>query len=324
MVYALPLTAGSIDSVDFIMTAKEIKYNTRFGQLTGLQWGTGNQTKIIAFHGWLDNAASFCQLAPQLAKAGFEINAIDFPGHGHSDHRAPGHNYGFVDYVIDIQSVMNHFEQPVIFLCHSMGAAIGQLYAAAYPERVSHLILIENAGPIPAFVKGTAAKTLREALDVWNEHSLEHKFPYPELNDAIRARLHATPMDADIISPLVRRGLKKTEQGYQWRTDKRLKLRSFFRMSEEQVQDFLSSTNMPCQFIMAEPISYALNYPNLKDRMAALKPDTLTKIAGCHHLHMTKANEVATSILAFLKQHDVETDKQSSTTKQHPRPFHPF
>ncbi len=310
------------------MNAQEIQFDTRFGQLAGLQWGQGNKQKIIAFHGWLDNAASFSHLAPLLAESGFEVNAIDFPGHGHSDHRAPGHNYGFVDYVIDIQAIMAFFDEPVIFLCHSMGAAIGQLYAAAYPEHVSHLILIENTGPIPSYVSGTAAKTLREALDIWKPHSLEHKRYYKSVDDAVKARLQATPMDADIIRPLVRRGLKKTEHegetGYHWRTDKRLKLRSFFRMAEEQVQDYLHSTTMPCQLIMAEPRSYALDYASIDERIAALNPDSLAALPGCHHLHMTQASAVSNEILAFLKTHPKTETAESSDATKHPRPFHPF
>lgn len=307
-----------------MMNPKEIVFETRFGQLSGLRWGEGNEHKIIAFHGWLDNAASFSHLAPLLAKAGYEVSAIDFPGHGHSDHRAPGHNYGFVDYVIDIQAVMENFTSPVIFLCHSMGAAIGQLYAAAYPEQVSHLILIENTGPIPAYVKGTAAKSLREALDVWKPHTLEHKRCYSSVDGAVKARLQATPMDADIIRPLVRRGLKKSEEGYHWRTDKRLKLRSFFRMSEEQVQDFLSATQMPCQLIMAEPKSYALEYPSVEARINALNPQTISAMPGCHHLHMTQAKVVATEILKFINQYKEPKLENPSNAKQHPRPFHPF
>lgn len=306
------------------MTGKALNFDTRYGQLAGLQWGTGNAKKIVAFHGWLDNAASFSHLAPLLAEAGHEVNAIDFPGHGHSDHKAPGHNYGFIDYVIDIQSVMAHFNEPVIFLCHSMGAAIGQMYAAAYPEQVSHLILIENTGAIPAYVKDTAAKSLREALDVWSKHSLEHKRWYNSVDDAIKARQQATPMDKDIIHPLVRRGLKKTPDGYHWRTDKRLKLRSFFRMAEAQVQDFLKSTKMPCQLIIAEPKSYALDYQSVDDRIKALNPESLVTIPGCHHLHMTQAKTVAEAVLPFLTAHLKTPQTLPSATKERPRPFHPF
>ena len=40
--------------------------------------GTGGQ-RVLALHGWLDNAASFVPLAAQLP--GLELVAIDLPGH---------------------------------------------------------------------------------------------------------------------------------------------------------------------------------------------------------------------------------------------------
>ncbi|GJM05998.1 MAG: alpha/beta hydrolase [marine bacterium B5-7] len=280
--------------------AKEISFATRYGKIAALQWGSGNSNKVLAFHGWLDNAASFWHLAPLLAAHDMEITAIDFPGHGHSDHRAPGHNYGFIDYIIDIQAVIEQMPQPLTLLCHSMGAAIAMMYAAAFPEQVKHMILIENLGPIPSYQPGKAASSLREALKVWGKHSLEHKRFYPDVDQAIKARQEATPMAAEIIRPMVERGLNKTAKGYNWRSDKRLRLRSFFRMSEEQIQEFLSSTQVPTQLIIAEPRTYALEYPTLQDRIKALNPDQFDPMPGDHHLHMTHAKPVADAILKFI------------------------
>lgn len=301
----------------------DVQFETRYGTITGLQWGSGQANKMVAFHGWLDNAASFWHIAPLMAAAGYEITAIDFPGHGHSDHRAPGHNYGFIDYVIDMQAVMDGYDEPVVMLCHSMGAAIASLYASAYPEQVSQLVLIENTGPVPPYVPGTGAKSLREALDVWRPHSLEHKRQYACIEDAIKARIQATPMDQEIIRPLVERGLKASEKGWHWRTDKRLKLRSFFRMSEEQTQDFLSSLPMPRLLVVGEPRTYALDYSSYQDRVSALNPTQYVEMPGCHHLHMTQAKAVADVVIQFLKDHPGQVS-QSNDTKVHPRPFHPF
>ncbi len=281
---------------------KELSFETRFGDIAALQWGTGNKQRILALHGWLDNAASFWHLAPLLIAQGYEFTAIDFPGHGHSDHRAPGHNYGFIDYVIDIQAVMEQMEVPVTLVCHSMGAAIATMYAAAYPEHVKQLILIENLGPIPPYVPGKAVESLREALDLWQAHSLEHKRFYPHIEKAIKARQKATPMPAEVIRPMVERGLCQTTKGHHWRTDKRLRLRSFFRMSEQQVQEFLQATQVPTQLIVAEPRTYALQYPSIEDRIKALDPDRLDSLPGDHHLHMTHAQNVADVIIDFLKK----------------------
>ncbi len=281
---------------------KEINFETRYGNIAGLQWGQGNAHPVLALHGWLDNAASFWHLAPLLAEHDMVITAIDFPGHGHSDHRAPGHNYGFIDYVMDVQAVLAQMDQPVTLLCHSMGAAIAVMYAAAYPEHVKQLVLIENLGPVPPYQPGKAASSLREALKLWGKHSLEHKRFYPNVELAIKARQEATPIEANIIRPMVERGLCQTTQGYHWRTDKRLRLRSFFRMAEEQILEFLAATQVPAQLIIAEPKTYALQYPMVEDRLAALNPTQFDQLPGDHHLHMGQAKPVAEAILAFINK----------------------
>ena len=281
-------------------TPKALNFEARFGTIAALQWGTGNPHKVLALHGWLDNAASFWHLAPILAEQGIELTAIDFPGHGHSDHRAPGHNYGFIDYVMDVQAVMDQLERPVGLICHSMGAAIAAMYAAAYPEQVRYLVMLENLGPVPPYQPGKAASALREALDLWRKHSLEHKRFYADVEQAIKARQEATPMPADIIRPLVERSLNATKRGHHWRSDKRLRLRSFFRMTEQQIQEYLSATVKPCQLIIAKPKSYALQYPTVSDRLAALQPDSFVELEGDHHLHMTQAKAVADTILMFI------------------------
>ncbi len=281
---------------------KDIIFETRYGNIAGLQWGKGNTESVLALHGWLDNAASFWHLAPLLAAHDMEITAIDFPGHGHSDHRAPGHNYGFIDYVMDLQAVLQQMEQPTTLLCHSMGAAIAVMYAAAFPEHVKQLVLIENLGPVPPFQPGKAAESLREALKLWGKHSLEHKRFYSDIDKAIKARQEATPIDTEIIRPMVERGLCQTTQGYHWRTDKRLRLRSFFRMAEEQIQEFLAATQVPAQLIIAEPKTYALQYPMVDARLAALDPTRFDQIPGDHHLHMGQAKLVSEAILAFLNR----------------------
>jgi len=279
---------------------KALKFATRYGNIAALQWGCGNSNKVLALHGWLDNAASFWHLAPLLAEQGMEITAIDFPGHGHSDHRAPGHNYGFIDYVIDIQAVVKQMDQPLTLLCHSMGAAIAVMYAAAFPKQVKKMVLIENLGPIPPYQPGKAVANLREALKLWDKHSLVHKRFYEDVELAIKVRQEATPMVSEIIRPMVERGLCKTPQGHHWRTDKRLKLRSFFSISEANIQEFLAATQVPTQLIIAEPRTYALDYPMFEERLKALNPAQFNQLAGDHHLHMSSPQAVAELIIDFI------------------------
>ncbi|VAW41848.1 hypothetical protein MNBD_GAMMA01-1865 [hydrothermal vent metagenome] len=280
---------------------KEITFDCSYGSIAGIVWGAGNNNKILALHGWLDNAASFSQLAPLLAKRGYEVVAIDFAGHGLSAHRAKGHFNHLTDYVLDVQNVLSllDWQQPIL-LGHSMGAAIAHMYAVAYPELVAKLIMIENIGPVPAYKHGTAASDLKKALTQWQKYTSRHKNYYNNIDEALQARLQVTPMEASCLLPLVSRSLKKTPKGYHWRTDKRLRLQSMFRFSEDIIQDMLAADKPPTQLILAEPFTYALKYPTVSQRIAKLNATEYITIKGHHHLHMDQAQQVFSAISVFL------------------------
>jgi pimeloyl-ACP methyl ester carboxylesterase len=277
------------------------KFKCKFGTIKGLSWGKGNTKKVLALHGWLDNAASFAFLGPLLAEAGYEVIAIDFAGHGHSDHRAKGHFNHFIDYVLEVDEILEKLNwQNPILLGHSMGAAMAQMYTADFPEKIANLIMIENLGAVPSYQKETAAEGLREAISLWKNHSLKHKHFYKNVETALKARNKVTPMAESILHPMVKRGLKKGKKGYHWRTDKRLRLRSLFRFSEEIIQDLLKGDKPKLLLILATPSTYALNYPTVKARIEMLKPDVYVKLNGHHHLHMDNAEKVCKEVLKFL------------------------
>jgi Lysophospholipase len=121
-----------------------------------------SKERVLLLHGWLDNAASFNLLAPKLnAMLNREIVAIDFPGHGHSSHKSPDGPTQLVSeyayYVGETLESLNWIEsesfgkthgKEVILVGHSMGAAVSLMYAAAFPEHVSKIVLLEGAGPL--------------------------------------------------------------------------------------------------------------------------------------------------------------------------------
>ena len=68
--------------------------------------GDPDGPKLLALHGWLDNAASFEPLAEYFAD--HDLVAIDLPGHGRSSHRADGAWYHFIDYASDVLAVVEN------------------------------------------------------------------------------------------------------------------------------------------------------------------------------------------------------------------------
>ncbi|MCG8335651.1 MAG: hypothetical protein MJE63_14115, partial [Proteobacteria bacterium] len=63
----------------------EVEIKTAHFRYAAKRWGNKKGQKILALHGWLDNAATFDHLAPLLPEV--DLVALDFPGHGFSAHR---------------------------------------------------------------------------------------------------------------------------------------------------------------------------------------------------------------------------------------------
>ena len=111
------------------MTADELTLATPTLQLAALRWHAGAPRRVLALHGWLDNAASFAGLAPRLD--GCDTVALDLPGHGRSDHRPPGVHYHFVDFIPDVLAAADYLGwSQFALLGHSLGAGIGCFTAA--------------------------------------------------------------------------------------------------------------------------------------------------------------------------------------------------
>jgi pimeloyl-ACP methyl ester carboxylesterase len=126
---------------------QEFVVDTRLGRITGLRAGDTGAPRVLALHGWLDNAASFIPLAQHLH--GIELVAPDLPGHGASPHLPPGADYSFaaaVNSVLDIADALGW--DRFSLLGHSMGAGISSLVAAACPQRIERLVAIEALGAL--------------------------------------------------------------------------------------------------------------------------------------------------------------------------------
>ena len=69
------------NNIDFksINKPEELEIQTSSIRLVAKCWGNSNSLPFLAFHGWLDNAATFDYLAPLLPE--LRIISLDLPGH---------------------------------------------------------------------------------------------------------------------------------------------------------------------------------------------------------------------------------------------------
>lgn len=278
---------------------QEISLNTTRGVVTALQGGNPDGEKILCLHGWLDNAASFIPLMPLLDK--YHVVALDMPGHGGSQHRMAGYDYVFVDWIHDVLDVLDALGwQQAHLLGHSMGGAIATIVAASAPERINKLLLIEALGPI-AGIAEEAGQRLRQAVSA-RRYLANDKAAriIPDLETAVKARLAASNMSSDAARLIVQRNLQAVSGGYVWRSDPRMMLPTHVRTDESFIRSWIRAIDAPTLVIAADPAPIYFTPEQRAARLAELKNGQLAVIAGGHHLHMEKADEVAKIILAFL------------------------
>ena len=261
--------------------------------------------RVLALHGWLDNAASFVPLAPLLE--GIDLVVPDLPGHGRSAHLAQGADYSFagaLHSVLDIADALGWGR--FALLGHSMGAGIGSLVAAACPERIERFVAIEALGALAETPERTVAR-LREAVAATRALRDKRLRVFPDIASAVRARMQANALSEPVARLLVERGLVPAPAtdgtdrgGYCWSSDPRLTLPTMLRTTEEQVRHLVQGIECPTRVIHAEPAQPYLPDALRRARAALLPRGELHVLPGSHHLHMEDPQAVAGVIGDFL------------------------
>lgn len=270
------------------------------GRVAALRWGRPGARQVLAVHGWLDNAASFDFLAPQLcAMLDLELVAIDMPGHGLSDWCPCG--YAPASQAGRLLQVLDALEwKQADLIGHSLGGLIATLVAAAVPERVRSLCCLDALGG-PAATLADCVPRLRRHLLAGFQHPLPSPQPLPSLQHGVRARQQANGLCAQTANALVRRGMREHEGMWHWRTDPQLTLPSAFYLDETQIQAVLAALRMPTLVVVAShgPLAHAPQ--RLAMRRACLPADALViTLAGGHYMHMDQATTVARHLLTLL------------------------
>ncbi|MBL3698385.1 alpha/beta fold hydrolase [Leucobacter luti] len=128
--------------------------------LSGLAFEPGTPPRLVALHGAGLNAHSF---DPMLLALDAPAVALDLPGHGRSDWRADA-DYRPDHLADDIVTALETLApEPVVLLGHSLGGLTAALAAAARPELVRALVIVDitpgvspqgDAGAIAEFISG--------------------------------------------------------------------------------------------------------------------------------------------------------------------------
>ena len=288
------------NKIDFqsVNHPEELEIQTSSIRLVAKCWGNPDGLPVLAFHGWLDNAATFDNLATLLPE--LRILSLDLPGHGHSDHRPSGSAYYFIDMVMDVIEAADVLGlESFSLLGHSMGAGVATYLAGTLREKIDYVILIEGIGSIVQKPE-KMPEDFRESAIQWMNRSKKQLPIYPDIESAVKVRHQVGGILKSSVRPLVERGLKPVNGGYTWRSDPILKSKSRHYFTEEQAQAFIKEITAPVLLIEGENTQKDYWYELLQKRMPHVKNLQRQIVPGGHHLHLDNPEPVAMAIRDFL------------------------
>ena len=280
---------------------QEIRLTTPHLELAGLRWGDPDGIPVLALHGWLDNANSFAPLAPLLQ--GVDLVALDWPGHGQSQHRHPSAHYQFSEYLLDIDAALNALGWGSCHLIgHSMGGGVGTLFACAAPERVRSLVLLDVIGPMSGTLEDTADRLRRSLAD--SRKPARRRKRYESTEQMVQARMANSDIQQDAARLITERSAVAVDDGFEWRNDPALYWTSPFYITEEQALQCLSHIEAPVYSLIAQPFAPFIREEQFQQRKQAIRRGRHELVEGGHHFHMEQPETIAARLHCFIMEQE--------------------
>ena len=147
------------------------------------------------------------------------------------------------EFVRDVMAAADKLQwQRFAIAGHSMSAAIASVCASVFPERVTHLVLVDGFGPW-SMEASQVAEQLRRAITTAPVLAAKQARPYASRDEAVARLLQNNPTLAPhSAQALVARGTDINDDGSAvFLHDIRLNCPSMSRYTEEQVNEFLKA-----------------------------------------------------------------------------------
>lgn len=266
-----------------------------------LKWGDA-PVDVVLCHGFLDVAWSFDRVASQLAARGHGVASFDWRGHGETQWIGTGGYYHFPDYVLDLEGLVPQLaDVPVHLVGHSMGGGACAMFAAARPDSVRSLTLIEGIGP-PEMEPRDPAKRLQVWLNGVARQRAHAPRPMKDLGEAVRRmRIQNPELDDELGRFLAEKSTEPVEGGFGWTFDPLHKTVGPRPFQRAQFQELLRAISTPTLIVAGER---GLRLPDEKEYLAAIRDHRFVEIADVGHMiHWFEPERLASELERFFATH---------------------
>ncbi|HJQ85085.1 MAG TPA: alpha/beta hydrolase [Candidatus Binatia bacterium] len=165
-----------------------------------LDWGTAARPPLLLLHGGAQTAHSWDEVAPDLARD-HHVLALDQRGHGDTDW-APDGRYRREDFVADVRAFLDDRGwATATLIALSLGGLNSIAFAAAHPERITGLVVVDVAPTISS----AGGKAIAAQLGVREFASFEEAVARAQAFNPLRT--------AENIRERLRHALRETPEG---------------------------------------------------------------------------------------------------------------
>jgi pimeloyl-ACP methyl ester carboxylesterase len=264
------------------------------------QRNAGGSPAVVFLHGWLDHSHSFDFVAEHLPDS-WRLVLLDFRGMGRSGWLPRGANYQFADHLVDVEAVLRATGLEATHLVgHSLGGIVATAYAAARPERVLSLSLIESLGPT-AGPPENALPRLRGFLEDLERAPNRKRYPNVEAA-AARLRENNPTLTESAALYMARHGTEPVEEGLVFTFDPAHRRRFGSSYDDAQWLAVSAGVTCPVQLIRGDNGFRFLEEERLQARLTALR---ITRpplvIPGGHHVHLEQPEALARALVEFIQ-----------------------
>ncbi|MEO1669330.1 MAG: alpha/beta fold hydrolase [Cyanobacteria bacterium J06631_2] len=292
--YQLPQEAeeGSGDVVDLLM--EETLVTIRGLKICLCTWGPEEGPLVLCLHGILEQGAAWSEVAIRLAQKGYRVIAPDLRGHGRSDRVGKGGSYNLIDFLGDIDAIVEILAgKAFILVGHSLGSVLGAIFATIRPQTIKNIVLVETILPT-ASENDDPTIALANQLDSMAAPP-EHPV-FPDVKTAAERLRKATPaISPSLAMLLAERITEPCEGGVRWRWEPLLRTRTGISLNgigRSRYLKLLRKIKVPITLVYGDKSNFN-RIEDLNKQQEAMPNATKVVVSGGHNLPLEAPSALA-------------------------------
>lgn len=288
--YELPREAN--DVVDLLM--EETLITIRGLKICLCSWGPEEGPLVLCLHGILEQGAAWSEVAIRLAQKGYRVIAPDLRGHGRSDRVGKGGSYNLIDFLGDIDAIVENLAgKAFILVGHSLGSVLGAIFATIRPQRIKNIVLVETILPTSNEDEDPTASLTNQlnTMAAPPEHPV-----FPDVKTAAERLRKATPAISPALAMLLaQRITEPCKGGVRWRWEPLLRTRTGISLNgigRSRYLKLLKKIKVPITLVYGDKSNFN-RIEDLNKQQEAMPNATKVVVSGGHNLPLEAPSALA-------------------------------